>query len=316
LAGVPTILITGAAGQIGSMLRTRLARPGRTLRLLDAAPLDPASVDPAPVDSVLVDPASVDPAPVDSVLVDSALVDPALVDPVPVDTAPAEEWVTASVTDLDAMTAACAGVDAVIHLAAIADEATWERIAAVNIEGTYVAFEAARRAGVPRVVYASSNHAVGFAPRSEFPVPDYAFPAPDTYYGVAKVTGEALAALYHHRYGMDTICLRILSCSWKPRSARSLSTWLSPDDAGRLFEACLTVADPGFRVAYGVSANTRGGWVSLAEARALGYEPRDDAEDLAAEVIAEHGEPDPADPVFAYLGGEFTLPAYDADHLK
>ena len=231
------------------------------------------------------------------------------------DTGPGEERVTASVTDLDAMTAACGGVDAVIHLAAIADEAAWERIAAVNIEGTYVAFEAARRAGVPRVIYASSNHAVGFAPRSTFPVPDYAFPAPDTYYGVAKVTGEALAALYHHRYGMDAICLRILSCTWKPRSARSLSTWLSPDDAGRLFEACLTVADPGFRVAYGVSANTRGGWVSLAEARALGYEPRDDAEDLAAEVIAEHGEPDPANPVFAHLGGEFTLPTYDADHL-
>jgi hypothetical protein len=147
-------------------------------------------------------------------------------------------------------------------------------------------------------------------------VPDYAFPAPDTYYGVAKVTGEALAALYHHRYGMDAICLRILTCAEKPPGVRALSTWLSPDDAGRLFEACLTVAAPGFRVAYGVSANTRGGWVSLAEARALGYEPRDDAEAYAAEVIAEHGEPDPADPVFAYLGGEFTLPTYDADHLK
>ena len=271
---MPTILITGAAGAIGTMLRPRLARPGRTLRLLDTAPL-PAG------------PAG-----------------------------PGEESVTASVADLDAMTAACTGVDAVIHLAAISGEAAWERILAVNIEGTYVAFEASRRAGVPRVIYASSNHAAGFTPRSAFPVPDYAFPVPDTYYGVSKAAGEALAALYHHRYRMDTICLRILTCSERPESARSLSTWLSPGDAGRLFEACLTVPDPGFRVAFGVSANTRGGWVSLAEARALGYEPRDDAEDYATEVIAEHGEPDPADPVFAHLGGEFCLPAYDADHLR
>jgi hypothetical protein len=73
--------------------------------------------------------------------------------------------------------------------------------------------------------------------------------------------------------------------------------------------------EPGFRVAYGVSANTRGGWVSLAEARALGYEPRDDAEAYAAETIAEHGEPGPADPVLAHLGGEFTLPDYDAERL-
>src|SRR5207253_6445986 len=160
----------------------------------------------------------------------------------------------ASVADLDAMTAACAGVDAVIHLAAIADEAAWERILAVNIGGSYAAFEAARRAGVPRVIYASSNHTVGFFPRSGFPVPDYAFPAPDTYYGVAKVTGEALAALYHHRYGTDAICVRILSCFERPSTPRMLSTWLSPDDTGRLFEACLTAPSPGFRVIFGVSA--------------------------------------------------------------
>src|SRR5262249_7261504 len=187
---------------------------------------------------------------------------------------------------------------------------------AVNIEGTYAAFEAARRAGVPRVIYASSNHAVGFTPRSGFPVPDYAFPAPDTYYGVAKVTGEALAALYHHRYRMDAICLRILPCAESPQSVRSLSTWLSPDDAGRLFEACLSAERPGFRVAYGVSANTRGGWVSLAEARSLGYEPCDDAETLAAAVIAEDGEPDPADPGLAHPRREELPPAHAADPLR
>ncbi len=268
---MPTILITGAAGQIGTMLRSRLARPGRTLRLLDVLPMAAG---------------------------------------------PGEEAVTASVTDLTAMTRACDGADAVIHLGGIPSEAPWDRILDVNINGAYVVFEAARRAGVPRVVFASSNHAVGFSPRSQFPVPDYAFPAPDTYYGVSKAAGEALAALYSRRYGMDAICVRILSCFARPANVRMLSTWLSPDDAGRLFDACLTAPSPGFRVVFGVSANSRGGWVSLAEARALGYEPRDDAESYAAEVIAAHGELDPDDPAARYLGGEFTFPALDAGNLS
>jgi uronate dehydrogenase len=267
---MPTILITGSAGQIGTMLRARLARPGRTLRLLDLAP---------------------------------------------VTAGPGEEVIRASVTSLDAVQRACGGADTVIHLAGNSREAPWQQISEVNIGGTYAVFEAARRAGVPRVIFASSNHAVGFSPPSSYPVPDYAFPAPDTYYGVSKAAGEALGAMYHHRYGLDVICLRILTCAERPRDVRALSTWLSPDDAGRLFEACLAAPSPGFRVVYGVSANTRGGWVSLDEARALGYEPEDDAERFAAEVIAEHGEPQPGDPLLAHLGGEFCLPAYDADRL-
>ena len=263
------VVITGAAGRIGGMLRERLARPGRRLRLVDVAPLTAG---------------------------------------------PAEETITASVTDLPAMTAACRGARAVVHLAGCAGERPWAQILQTNIHGTYVVFEAARQAGVPRVVYASSNHAVGFTPRAELPAADYAFPRPDTYYGVSKVAGEALASLYHSRYGLDAICLRILTCADRPFNVRSLSTWLSPGDAGRLFEACLTTPDPGFRVAYGVSANTRGGVVSLAEARALGYQPQDDAETFAAEVLTRR--PDPADdPLLAYLGGEFTLPDLDADHL-
>ncbi|HEY0937433.1 MAG TPA: NAD(P)-dependent oxidoreductase [Trebonia sp.] len=265
-----TILVTGAAGRIGTMLRSRLARPGRVLRLLDIVPLPDAGR-----------------------------------------LAAGEETVTATVTDLAAVTAACAGVDAVIHLGGIPGEDAWAPILDVNINGTYAVFEAARRAGVPRVVYASSNHAVGFAPRESFPVPDGAAPEPDTYYGVSKAAGEALAALYARRYGLEAVCVRILSCFDRPRDARMLSTWLSPDDAGRLFDACVTAPAPGFRIIYGVSANTRGGWVSLDGARALGYQPRDDAEAYAAGVLAA-GEPDPDGPVFRYLGGEFTLPSLDA----
>jgi uronate dehydrogenase len=278
---VPTILITGAAGQVGTVLRARLARPGRVLRLLDVTPLAQPP-------------------------------------------GPAEESVTASVTDMAAVTAACGGADAVVHLGGIPTEDAWAPILEVNINGTYTVFEAARRAGVPRVVFASSNHAVGFTPRAGFPAADGAAPVPDTYYGVSKAAGEALAALYARRYDLDAICVRILSCFDRPRTPRMLATWLSPDDAGRLFEACLTAPAPGFRVIYGVSANTRGGWVSLDGARALGYEPHDDAEAYAAEVLAgtrtpaeapplPGGDwPDPADPVFRYLGGELTLPSHDA----
>src|ERR1700721_973307 len=194
------------------MLRPRLARPGRTLRVLDIAPLIAG---------------------------------------------PGEEAIQASVTDLDAMTAACQGADAVIHLAGIPGEASWPRILETNINGGYGAFEAARRAGTPRVIFASSNHAVGFSPRADFPVPDYAFPAPDTFYGISKVGTEGLAAIYHYRDGPGPICVRILSCFPRPVNVRMLSTWLSPDDTGRLFEACLSTPAPGSRVLFGVAHNTR-----------------------------------------------------------
>ncbi|HUN36004.1 MAG TPA: NAD(P)-dependent oxidoreductase [Trebonia sp.] len=256
-----TVVITGAAGRIGTMLRTRLAAPGRLLRLVDVKPVATSS---------------------------------------------GEEAIVASVTDAEAMGVACTGAEAVIHLGGIPSEAPWERILDVNIRGTHTLFEAARVAGVRRVIFASSNHAVGFTPLASAPIPDYAFPAPDTYYGVSKVAGEALGALYSNRHGMDVICVRILSCFERPQNTRMLSTWLSPGDAGRLFEACLTVPSPGFRVVFGVSDNTRGGWVSLEEARNLGYEPQDDSEVFAEEIIAEHGEPADDEPSAVYLGGDFT----------
>ncbi|GAA4432566.1 NAD(P)-dependent oxidoreductase [Actinokineospora soli] len=253
-----TLLTTGGAGGIGTLLRPRLARPDRVLRLLDIAPVEPGD---------------------------------------------GEEAVRASVTDVDAVTAACAGVDAVLHLGGLSTEHDWASILDVNIHGTYAVFEAARRAGVPRVVFASSNHAVGFHPDGD--VPDGVYPRPDTYYGVSKVAGEALGSLYHDRYGLDVICLRIGSCFTRPTIPRMLSTWLSPDDCARLVEAALSVPEPGFRTVWGVSANTRNSW-SLAEARAIGYEPQDDAERFAADVTAE---PDPLD---RYIGGGFCSPSLDA----
>lgn len=262
------ILITGAAGGVGTLMRTRLAAPDRTLRLLDITP-PPAAADGERV-----------------------------------------ELVTASVTDQAAMDAACEGVDAVIHLGGHSLERPWAEILDVNINGTHVVLEAARRAGVRRVVLASSNHAVGYRRQEDGEAPDYLFPQPDTYYGVSKVALEALGSLYSSRYGMDVIAVRIGSCFEKPRDFRMLATWLSPDDCARLFEACLSAPSPGFRIVWGVSNNTRR-WFSLAEAEALGYKSEDDSEVYAEEVIAAGGEPPADSPARTYVGGVWCTSDFD-----
>ncbi|WP_019932809.1 NAD(P)-dependent oxidoreductase [Nocardia sp. BMG111209] len=250
------VLVTGAAGIVGRLMRPRLARPDRVLRLLDVQPIEPA----APGEQV--------------------------------------EIVTGSITDPAAMAAACHEVDALIHLGGISREGSWADILDVNIDGTHTVLEAARAAGVPRVVLASSNHAVGFRRVGEAGpdgLPADSSPRPDTYYGVSKAVVEALGSLYHSRFGMDVTCLRIGTCFERPADVRGLSTWLSPDDCARLLEAALAVAEPGYRVLWGVSANTRG-IVSLRAGEAIGYHSRDDAERFAGEVSGTLPE---------YLGGGF-----------
>jgi uronate dehydrogenase len=235
--------------------------------------------------------------------------------PVP-DVRPGEEHLVADVTDMAAMLDATSGASAVVHLAGIATESTWPAISHSNIEGTYCALEAARRSGVRRVVLASSNHATGFTPRpaqgllTEADAP----PRPDTYYGVAKAAMEALGSLYADRYGLDVVCLRIGSAFTEPTTTRQLSTWLSPADTVSLVDAALTAPAPGFAVVWGVSDNTRRWW-DLTAARALGFEPADDAEVYAEALIEAYGEPDLTDPVHARVGGEFTLPEFDAENF-
>ncbi|GGL98649.1 NAD-dependent epimerase/dehydratase family protein [Nakamurella endophytica] len=214
-----------------------------------------------------------------------------------------EEFVRASVTDPDAMAAAMAGVDTVVHLGGLSGEDRWDRIIDVNVRGTNTLFEAARTAGVRRIVYASSNHAVGYHRQEPSTVlPDHLVPRPDSFYGASKAFGEALGSLYHDRYGLHVVCVRIGSCFDRPRNARMLETWLSPDDAGRLFEAALSAE--GFHVVWGVSDNAERQW-SLDAARALGYRPADDASRVAGPDVAR----DVAHPVSVYVGGD-DMPTY------
>jgi uronate dehydrogenase len=173
--------------------------------------------------------------------------------------------------------------------------------------------EAMLRHGVRRIAYASSNHAVGRTPRSAR-VGVEVSGRPDTFYGVGKVAAEALLRLYADRHGIDTISTRIGSFGPKPTTRRELSTWLSHEDAVRMFHAALTANAPGYAVLYGISDNTRAWW-DLEAGRALGYHPEDDAEQFAAEIEAvAETEEDRAEA--GHVGGafatsEFERPAFD-----
>ena len=257
------ILITGSSGGVGTLLRPRLARPGRTLRLFDirAGESLPGTG--------------------------------------------AEETVVGSVDDIDALVAAMDGVDAVLHLGGQSREAGAEEVLRLNAYGTYCLLEAARRTGVKRILLASSNHVTGFHALSEHPgeIPGDIEARPDTLYGWSKVAVEAAGRLFHDRYGLDVVCLRIGMCAPEPPGQRGLAMWLSPDDCARLVEAAISTPEPGFRQVWGISRNTRR-WLSLAEGEAIGFQPQDDAEEYAEKIVAEFGEPDfAADPVLNRVGG-------------
>ena len=217
----------------------------------------------------------------------------------------AHESLIGDISDEQALASAMAGCAAVVHLAAIAGEAPIEAVAQSHIVGTARVLGAAHSAGIDRVVFASSNHAVGFTPRQPLAGVDIR-PRPDTFYGVGKVAGEALCSLYSDRYGMRTAAVRIGSFLERPTTRRHLATWLSPADLLRLVDACLRAPDLSCAVLYGISANTRAWW-DLGPGRALGYHPVDDAEVYAAEILASTPTPSSDDPEAAFLGGAFAL---------
>lgn len=220
-----------------------------------------------------------------------------------------EELLTADVTDLDAMRAALKGVDCVVHLAGVPREDTWETILPNNIVGTYNVFEAARLNRVKRVLFASSNHVVGYH-RAARQIGTDVLPRPDSRYGVSKVFGEALGRLYADKHGLSVACLRIGSYRDRPQDARQLSTWISARDMVQLTRRCIDAPDYHYLVAYGVSANTRSRWLNPA-ADFLGYRPQDNAEDFAAELA---GKTTPAgDPATECHGGPFCALEFAGD---
>jgi uronate dehydrogenase len=204
-----------------------------------------------------------------------------------------------------AMVPLVAGADAVVHLAGYPDEGSLQTALHTHVNTTHGVLEAMRRTGVPRIVFASTAHAVGFTP-SDGELSVHARPRPDTFYGVGKIAAEALCSLYADRFGFAAACLRIGAFLDRPITRQHLAIWLSPGDAVRLVEACLTAPDLTYAIVHGVSANTRGWW-DLEPGRALGYHPKDDAEAFAADIEAE---PESEQDRFEarYVGGPYCAP--------
>lgn len=215
-----------------------------------------------------------------------------------------DRLVHCDVRDLAGLESAFTNCAGVVHLGGIPDEADFHDLTEVNITGTYHVLEAARRTGVDRVVYASSNRVTGFYDIDTL-VDESMPPRPDGFYGVSKVAGEALCRLYSDKFDLSTIVIRIGSYEPVPGSVREMRTWLSPDDALRAFQAAMTTSQQ-HSTFYAVSHNTERWW-SLASARTVGFTPVDDA--------ADHG--DYADlPTGHPQGGLYSTVEYSLDRMR
>ncbi|PTX04353.1 NAD-dependent dehydratase [Achromobacter mucicolens] len=253
------LLLTGAAGNLGLVLRPRLKTHADILRVSDVAAMAPADEG--------------------------------------------EEVVPCNLADATAVLELVRGVDAIVHLGGVSVERPFEEILPANIQGVYNVYEAARLHGVQRVVFASSNHVIGFYEQGQTLDADVPL-RPDGYYGLSKAYGENLSRFYFDRYGIQTVCLRIGSSFPEPRDRRMLVTWLSHDDLTDLVVRALFTPDVGHLIVYGASAN-RDSWWDNSGAAVLGFAPKDSSEPFRAKIEAQ--PPLAADdPAARYQGGAFV----------
>jgi uronate dehydrogenase len=254
------LLLTGAAGGLGRLLRARLKPFARVLRVSDRQPLGNAGAG--------------------------------------------EEVAQCDLADRDQVLGLVDGVDAIAHFGGVSVETDFDPILRSNIVGVHNLYEAARKHGVRRVVFASSNHVTGF-----YKVTDRIDPGvtmrPDGFYGVSKCFGENLSRFYFDRYGIETACLRIGSSFPEVRDRRMLSTYLSYQDLVELVRCSLFAPDVGHTVVYGVSDNSARWWDN-AKAAHLGFRPRDSADTERARVEALAPALAANDPAAIYQGGAFV----------
>jgi len=254
------LLLTGAAGGLGKVLRETLRPYTKVLRLSDIAEMAPA--------------------------VDGS-----------------EEVQVCDLADKNAVHQLVEGVDAIVHFGGVSVERPFEEILGANICGVFHIYEAARRHGVKRVIFASSNHVIAFYMQTET-IDAHSPRRPDSYYGLSKSYGEDMASFYFDRYGIETVSIRIGSSFAEPQNRRMMSTWLSFADLTQLIERSLYTPDVGHTVVYGVSDNNTVWWDNRLASK-LDYKPKDSSEVFREKVDAQ---PLPAadDPAMLYQGGAFV----------
>ncbi|MEO7241882.1 MAG: NAD(P)-dependent oxidoreductase [Variovorax sp.] len=254
------LLLTGAAGGLGRVLRERLKANCDVLRLSDIEAFGEAQAG--------------------------------------------EEVMLADLGDAAAVERVVAGVDAIVHMGGISVESPFAPILQANIVGAYHLYEAARKHGVKRIVFASSNHVTGFYSQGQ--TIDADAPArPDGLYGLSKAFGEDLSRLYFDRWGIETACVRIGSSFAEPKDRRMLATWLSFDDLHRLITACLTTPVLGHSIIFGMSDNPVTWWDNR-RARHVGFVAKDSSEPFREAMYASTPEPDLTDPAARHQGGAFV----------
>lgn len=194
--------------------------------------------------------------------------------------------------------------DGIVHFGGISTEQPWGPIMNANIDGVVNLYEAARKHGSPRIIFASSNHAVGFYKQSQV-IDNTVYPRPDGLYGISKVFGEAVASMYHDKFGIETAIVRIGSCFPKPNNHRMLSTWMSYSDFASMIERVFDVPKLGCPIIYGASNNTARFWDN-SQVNWLGWKPEDNGEDHRARIDSTVDKPAKDAPDVVYQGGGFT----------
>lgn len=264
------ILLTGAAGGLGALLRDSLKGWRDTLRLSDINPLGIAKNG--------------------------------------------EEIFLCDLGDFDAVMELVEDCDGIIHLGGQSLENTFENILNSNIRGTYNIYEAARKHGVKRILFASSNHTIGYHTTDTLLDASSEF-RPDSIYGVSKVYGEMLARYYFDQFGIETAAVRIGSCFPKPINRRMLSTWMSYSDFTALVKQIFTIEVLGYSVVYGVSDNPERWWDNHLSAH-IGWKPQDTSEPYENDPDITNQIDDPNDPAVLFQGGGFAAAGHFEDELN